>query len=199
MRSFRHWTPRYIVDRVGVSFFQYRNPDAPWLTPDAIAILDSWLRPTDRGVEWGSGRSTRWFGNRVASLLSIEHDAEWYARVTRTLPPSVDYRMLDGQGYVDAGRELADSSLDFALVDGQTHFRDACALLAIAKLRPGGMLIIDNANWFIPHETRSPASVKSPPTDAWEEIGRTLLDWRCIWTSNGVTDTGLWFKPNTVP
>ena len=50
-----------------------------------IAVLDSWLCAGDTGLEFGSGRSTRWFAARVGALTSIEHDAAWHARVASSL------------------------------------------------------------------------------------------------------------------
>lgn len=194
MRSFRHWSPRYIADRLGLFFLQLRNPDAPWLTSAAIVVLDTWLRLTDKGIELDFGRSIRWLGRRVAAHLSIEHDKSWHARVSRTLPPCFYYRMLGGEACVEAGRDAPASSLDFVLSVGLYHLRDRCALVAIERLRPGGLLIIDSANWFIPHATRSPSSAASPPTPWWAGIATVLADWRCIWTSSGVTDTGSWIK-----
>jgi hypothetical protein len=32
-------------------WYQKRNPDHPWLTAQAIQILENWLRPTDVGIE----------------------------------------------------------------------------------------------------------------------------------------------------
>ncbi len=50
--------------------------------------------------------------------------------------------------------EIAPQSLDYALVDGS--YRDECVMRALEVLRPGGMLILDNANWYIPHPTVFP-------------------------------------------
>jgi len=58
MRTFRHRTSRYILCRALDIWYRKRHPDHPWLTPQAISILDSWLMPGDKGIEWGSGRST---------------------------------------------------------------------------------------------------------------------------------------------
>ncbi len=206
MRPFRHWTPRYVVDRLALLTFERQNPDAPWLTRDAVHILDGWLRRDDEGLEWGSGRSTTWFGARVRRLVSVEHDAAWHRDVRRRLDEkgltNVDYRLLgteavDGQppAYVAIAARVEKPSFDFVLVDGV--LRDACALAAIDVLKPGGLLILDNANWFLPHDTRSPASLGAhgTPTPAWAQVARRLGAFRCLWTTNGVTDTALFVKP----
>jgi hypothetical protein len=73
----RHWTPRYVFNRLNVIVYQRMHAGHPWLTAQAISLLDGLLRPIDVGLEWGSGRSTAWFGQRISALTSIEHDALW--------------------------------------------------------------------------------------------------------------------------
>ena len=58
-----------------------RNPDAPWLTGAAASILTDWLRHNDTVFEWGSGKSTSWFAQHAARVISVEHDPKWYDAV----------------------------------------------------------------------------------------------------------------------
>jgi hypothetical protein len=208
-RSFRHWTPRYILDRLGVLIYERTHPENPWLTRQAVDFLEQWLRPTDHGFEWGSGRSTVWFARRVAGLISIEHDPAWYDRVRARMAAlslhNVDYRLVPMRPaspdprthpYVTTARSVSPDSLDFALVDGE--FRDHCARVALRLIKPGGILVIDNVNWFLPHATRSPSSVGAsgpPASPDWGSVAAALAEWRCYWTSSGVTDTAVFFKP----
>nr|MDT0657150.1 class I SAM-dependent methyltransferase [Micromonospora sp. DSM 115978] len=209
MRTFRHWTPRYVVDRVRQLRYSRRHPDAPWLTPRATEILTTMLRPTDHGVEFGSGRSTRWLGGRVRHLTSVEHDDEWYGTVGAMLkdhgihnvdhlyaPPDVPPGRGTDSEYARTLLRFEDGSLDFVLVDGT--YRDACARFSLGKLRPGGLLIIDNVDRYLPSDSRSPASRRpshGPAGPVWSEVVDVLADWRHIWTSNGVWDTAIYLKP----
>lgn len=92
---FRHWTPRYVVNRIALGNYQRTHPEAPWLTPAAIALLERMLLPTDRGLEFGSGRSTLWFARRIGRLISVEDDPAWHDRISRQLKElslgNVDY------------------------------------------------------------------------------------------------------------
>ena len=75
-------------------------------------------------------------------------------------------------------------------------YRDYCALHSLRVIRPGGVLIIDNINWFVPNTSRSPSSRRSDfASEVWKEVYNKLKDWRCIWTTSGVTDTAFFFKP----
>jgi hypothetical protein len=207
-RSFGHWTPRYVWDRMQLFRHERAHPGDPWLTSDAVRFLDSWLRPGDAGVEWGTGRSTAWFASRVGRLLSIEHDPLWHSRVAAQLAANgidtVDLRLAPvadaerpslGHPYLAVARSIPAKSLDFVLVDGV--WREHCAEAALGLIRRGGLLVLDNANWFLPHATRSPASVGAqggPPNESWGGLWNKLKQLRSLWTSNGVTDTAIFFS-----
>jgi len=199
----KHWTPRYVLDRVSLAAWEATHPERPWLTQSAVAFLDDWVGKDDLVVEFGSGRSTRWFAEHVREVISIEHDSVWYERVKASLsergttnvrsflaPETVD-------GYVGAAAAaLGDVKADVILVDGQ--LRDACARWATGAIRPGGLLVLDNANWFLPSRSHAPASIaihSAPANDAWSEVWRRCAAWRRAWMLNGITETLLLFAP----
>jgi len=205
-RATKHVNARYIIDRLKFEVDQRLKPADPWLTRDSILLIDQLLRPTDVGCEFGSGRSTRWFASRLSQLTSIEHNGVWHAQVSGQLADcaNVDYHLRECDGIDDDGNHgmyiapletVQDGSIDFCLVDGV--YRDWCALLSIAKLRSGGLLVVDNANWFLPppYQTFSPGTVSAPNGPQWLQFSETVQGWRSLWTTNGVTDTALYFKP----
>jgi predicted O-methyltransferase YrrM len=208
-RAVRHRTPRYIYHRARQMAYERGHGDDPWLTPAAIRLLGTLLRPADRGLEFGSGRSTIWFARRVAALTSVEHDQRWHETVSARLKShglgNVDYILAPEDRPVERGGESAyaraalafpDVSLDFALVDG--HYRDYSAKLVLPKIRPGGMLIIDNVNWYLPCQSKAPHSRTAslgPVTPVWAEVAQELTNWRSIWTSSGVWDTAIFIRP----
>lgn len=208
MRSFAHWTPRYLFDRSLEKLYRRRHPDLPWLTPSANQILTTCLKDTDRGAEFGSGKSTIWFSKQIASLVSVEHNPVWYEKVRKELEilgqQNVTYLFRPQKpgenplqsAYVLEAQKLANASLDFALVDG--IYRDACVWVLLDKIAPGGLLIIDNINLYLPSSSRCPNSIRpngSPVTPLWERVYAILKQWRYIWTSNGISDTAIFFKP----
>lgn len=204
-----HRTPRYVYHRTRQLLYERSHPQDPWLTPEAIRLLSSMLRPTDRGVEYGSGRSTAWFAARVAELTSVEHDPAWYATVSARLKAlglgNVDYilepqdqpdELGDTSSYARTAQGFADASVDFVLIDGQ--YRDHTARLMMPKIKPGGLLIIDNVNWFLPSATLAPASrslADGPRGPVWRQVAADLADWRRIWTDSGVWNTAIFVRP----
>jgi predicted O-methyltransferase YrrM len=208
-RARSHRTPRYVYHRTRQLLYERAHPADPWLTPAAIGLLTTLLRPDDTGAEFGSGRSTLWFAARVAALTSVEHDIWWHETVTARLKErglgNVDYILAvddlpvergGESGYARTALAFPDASLDFALVDGR--YRDYSAQFIMPKLKPGGMLIIDNVNWYLPCRSKAPNSRTAelgPATDVWAEVWRQLSGWRTIWTSSGVWDTAIFIKP----
>ena len=61
----RHWTPSYLFYRAKSAYDARRHPEDPWLARDAVKLLAARLKPTDVGLQWGSGNFTRWFGKRT--------------------------------------------------------------------------------------------------------------------------------------
>jgi SAM-dependent methyltransferase len=208
-RHVMHLTPRYVVDRVRRILFSRLHPDLPWLNAQAVRVLERELGPTDTGIEWGAGRSTLWLARRTASLRSVESDGSWYERVAGDLRRSgvenarlvhVDLAEGESEGldaYVNAYPELEDESLTYALVDGLRLSRESCALRAVRLLAPGGLLVFDDATWWIPHPTRTPFKPSAPSTPLAEQLVEVLEGWPVEWTTDGITDTAFWRKPRS--
>jgi SAM-dependent methyltransferase len=202
-RSFGHWSPDYLWSRLQDKVHQMLHPDEPWLTPVAVEILDEYLKTEMLGLEFGSGRSTKWFSQRLGKLTSVEHSAEWFDIVTDKLRIggniNVAYLLRNGSpdtAYVDVIDSMHDNALDFVLVDGID--RAACAVRSLDKLKPGGVLVVDDVHRYLPSRSRAPLARKpedGPIDDVWQDFMARTMDWEYIWTSNGVKDTVLYYKP----
>ncbi len=197
------WTPRYLFHRVRLAAFEYRNPDLPWLTADAISFLAAWLNVKDYVLEFGSGRSTVWLASRCQFVLSVEHDPVWFGMMSKKLADcgNVRYRLAELRSsigsespYLTVLNEVSDESCDVLLNDGR--LRCQVAREGISKLRPGGLHVLDNAERYLPNDLTIPSSRgRAEPTADWAQFIAATADWRRVWTSNGVTATLLMFKP----
>jgi SAM-dependent methyltransferase len=200
-QKMRHWTPRYLWRRARQSWYFRRHPDHPWLTPQAIHILDEWLRPSDRVFEWGSGRSTRWFAARVAHITSIEHNPQWFAQVQRDTASlqnaQVYLHQEDDKAAYTGVIDDHEPPYDLILVDGL--LRGACTQVAIRHLVPGGLLVLDDAHRYLPTPewVEVPyGKISQPPSDpTWSTIHNHVRDWRHIWTNDRVDSSLLLIKP----
>jgi Methyltransferase domain len=188
--------PRSAIARIRYWLWEKRNPDKPWLTPGSVQFCERALAPPMRGWEFGSGRSTVWFAGRLAHLVSVEHDPTWHAivqkRLATTNSANVDYRLIPLDHPVDQPEKSVfdplpryvaaiaaepDESLDLVVIDG--HYRTNCTRVCLPKLRPGGLLLIDDLNlWACREDLPIPA------------------DWPSVHEStNGIKRTGIWRKP----
>lgn len=59
----------------------------PWLPYDAIKFLEAHLSRDMRAFEYGVGGSTKFLLQRVACLISVEHDKVWAERIKGALRP----------------------------------------------------------------------------------------------------------------
>jgi hypothetical protein len=143
-----------------------------WMTFEAIEWLQTHLKKSHVLFEWGSGGSTLFFAERVAHLTSIEHDVDWY-KVTQDAinvqgRTNVEYKLILPEALISDepikqiylstdpryhGRHfraycsiidaLPNSSFDLISVDGRA--RNGCVFHAHTKVKPGGVLVLDNA------------------------------------------------------
>ncbi len=156
--------PVFVYYRLLYWVWEKRNPDKPWLCPDTVRFCERQLTKTMRMLEFGSGRSTRWFAARVEHITSIEHQAGWYEKVKAQLAEAgatnINYQLaplddpeaeLKDPGFVPAyvrrSEQFADASLDFIIIDG--HYRDACIQHTIAQGQAsGGYFLVDDINFW---------------------------------------------------
>lgn len=141
--------------------------DVPWWTYDSVGKVERLLasRQAPRVLEWGSGSSTLWLAKRSAEVRSIEHDTDWAAQLGPRLPSNVElvcvppapatgrpgevrshkkgFEGLDFAEYVAAAGQF-DGLFDVVVVDGRA--REACLPVALDRLAPDGVVVLDNVD-----------------------------------------------------
>ena len=128
-----------------------RNGEAiPWYTYPAIEFLQQ-LDLSNRTVfEYGSGNSTLFWAARAARVVTVEDDERWSKDLTAKVPANcVVLQEADLHRFVDSIHRYPEG-FDIIAVDGpargRTRFK--CANAALQRLKPGGMIILDNADWL---------------------------------------------------
>ncbi len=173
--------PRYFVNRIRVIEYQLLHPSEPWLTKEALRAIKRFVAPDMRAFEWGSGKSTLWLAAHVAEVVSVEHDAAWYARVRSMLAEAgarnTDLRMADVMAYAAQISSFPDNFFDFVLIDGAD--RNGCIRAAATKVRPGGWIVVDNAD------------------SAWDYS--PLANYQRTVTHNGVWQTDIFIRSAAKP
>ena len=152
-------------------------------------------------MEFGSGRSTIWIAKRIKFLHSIEYKNDWYEIILNSikknkLKKKVNIKlMIKKKDYIQIINNFKNESLDFCLVD--SIWRDHVALNVLPKLKKGGILVLDNANWYLPSNSMSPNSIKIYQkhwSKTFAKFHKKVKNWRNIWTTNGVSDTSIWIR-----
>lgn len=139
--------PRAISSGLLRLAFGYR-PATPWISYAAIDLLESYLHPNSRVLEFGSGMSTVWLGKRAGEVHSIEDSVSWHARVAQLVAKAQLRNVhLYFAEQIEAYSRIApadSSGYDLILVDG--NYRHRCTLDALPLLRAGGVFYLDNSD-----------------------------------------------------
>jgi hypothetical protein len=61
----------------------------PWITYPAFRQLQRTVKPDAKVFEFGCGGSSLWWASRAAEVTSVEHDADWAARVAASAPANL--------------------------------------------------------------------------------------------------------------
>ena len=139
--SVRHG--QFLSMRLGESLDGAMKP-VPWYTYPAIEYLRQ-LDFSDLSVfEYGSGNSTLFWAERCRTIVSVESDPEWYARIRDRCPGNVDYRLLQEEDAYANSIEDYDHTFDVVLIDGIA--RRKCARATLEKLSSSGFVVLDNSD-----------------------------------------------------
>jgi hypothetical protein len=171
-QAYRRYLLSWLISQVPNYVFKKR---IPWLVFDAIKYLDNLVIESKTIFEYGSGASTLYWLKRGAKCMSVEHDTKWGLKVQKYLNnfTNIDYRIVPPQkelkfqtdsyndpfAYISKGKEynnlsfknyvqqideFTDGYFDIILIDGRA--RPSCIQHACHKVRPGGLLIVDDAD-----------------------------------------------------
>jgi SAM-dependent methyltransferase len=168
--------PQYIPRCLAHNVIHGRTPlelEIPWFAYAAIDFLEGALAPDMRVCEYGSGGSTLFFARRTQSVLSIEDNPKWHELVSRRLEQKAlsnvtlklcpfDFKNPAGFEDSDYFQALPKESFDVIVVDGSeewTPVRPRCFRKAETRIKPGGMIVVDDS-WRYPelrtqHRARS--------------------------------------------
>lgn len=127
--------------------FGYR-PRIPWISYDAIKLLDRFLQRNSRVLEFGSGMSTIWYARRAGEVYAVEDSEPWHARVASLISserlPNV--RLQHSADVDEYSRFMAHDARGFDLVVVDGNYRYRCTMAALPLLRKGGIFYLDNSD-----------------------------------------------------
>ena len=132
-----------------------QDQEIPWFTYPALECVEQWDLSSKRIFEFGTGHSTIYWSRCAMEVVGVESDPEWAARIEGRV--GANTRLLVESDKIRYAKRLMEEGGDFdvIVIDGIKRFQ--CVDPAITRLRPGGVIILDNSDW---HE-RSAARLKA--------------------------------------
>jgi precorrin-6B methylase 2 len=119
--------------------------EIPWFTYSAIEYLSQFDFSTKTVFEFGAGNSTIYWCRRAAHVVSVESNRSWYERVRPRLAANGELHLVEAAARYP--RILAERAEQFDVIVIDGIERRACCIEAVKKLRPGGLIILDNSDW----------------------------------------------------
>lgn len=120
--------------------------EIPWFTYPAIDYLDQLDFRSKSIFEFGAGNSTIFWSGRSARVLSVESSRIWYDQVKARIGANVALVLEENPELFPCRIRDFDGMFDVIVVDGIERRR--CCAEALPKLAPGGLVILDNSDWY---------------------------------------------------
>jgi hypothetical protein len=122
------------------------NQAWPWYTYPAIEYLSQYDFSNCTVFEYGSGSSSRFWAQRALTVTSVESDPVWYETVKSNLAPNQTVLLLpDKNDYVNSIHSSG-GLFDVIIIDAIYRFN--CAVQAVKRIHPEGVIILDNSDWY---------------------------------------------------
>jgi len=119
----------------------------PWMNYNVVDFLDGRLSKDMHVFEYGSGQSTLYFSERVATVTSLERNKEWYDRAVQVAPANVT--MLFSDHKIDseyaAVIQAQQKSYNLVLVDAKGRVEAVDA--AVKCLTADGVILLDDSHF----------------------------------------------------
>lgn len=121
----------------------------PWYTYPAIEYCNQINAEGCNIFEFGSGNSSLYWARKGAKVWCVEHDAEWHATMARKSAHLQALMLQEEKDGYAAAIGATGETFDIVIVDGM--WRNESADAALPYLREGGLIILDNSDWY--HDT----------------------------------------------
>lgn len=152
------------------------EPYTPELLQSAQDYIKYWVwqqkYPPVKVLEFGSGWSTIWFLNMGCSVVSVEHDKNWYLEVIQVANDigiashKLSVFLREPKNFGKSIEIWKDNELDIVYVDCIDEQRVEVTRKSLQKLKPNGILILDDTNW----DMWRPTLKELNSSKAWEMV-----------------------------
>ncbi len=118
----------------------------PWYTYPAIEYLRQLDFSEARVFEWGAGYSSLYWSSVSHSVVSVEDNKEWHSSIVKQAPDNLKIHLIEANSEYEE-KILGYNKFDVIIIDGTR--RRECAINAIKQISDGGLIILDNSDWYV--------------------------------------------------
>jgi len=118
----------------------------PWYTYPAIEYLEQIDFSNKTVFEWGAGNSSLYWARVAKGVVSVDDNPEWFQRLETSRPGNQTVHLVQGRQEYVGFIAKANRKYDVIVIDGS--FRYDCSLIAPKYLASGGLIILDNSDWW---------------------------------------------------
>lgn len=121
------------------------NNPLPWVTYSFIDFIKDRLKPEHAVFEFGSGNSTSFYAQRTGIVVSVEHDKEWYDKISKEKPDNAEVifcELVRDGDYCRMPVKLGEQ-FDIIIVDGRDRVN--CCIQALQALSASGVVVLDDS------------------------------------------------------
>jgi hypothetical protein len=118
----------------------------PWYTYSAIEYINQFDLKDKNIFEYGTGYSSLYFAQKVKEIITVEDDEEWFKKISKNKPNNLNILFKEEKSNYLSSIEKLNKKFDIIIIDASYRL-DCCAYVK-NNLNSGGMVILDNSDWF---------------------------------------------------
>ncbi|HEY1009815.1 MAG TPA: FkbM family methyltransferase [Daejeonella sp.] len=117
----------------------------PWVTYSFIDFIAERIKKEHTVFEFGSGNSTLYYAKRAKKVVSVEHDKDWFNKISSGKPANSDMVFCELQTNGDYSKMPASmgQKFDIIIVDGRDRVN--CCYHSIPALGETGVVVLDDS------------------------------------------------------
>lgn len=189
--------------------YQKKNPEAPWISPGSIYVLNQILNKNMIGFEFGSGRSTVFYAELLKHITAIEHYKPWFLKVETLLKSKKIknslLKLIEPNGeapsqHLSSEMQLFIAAEDYPVKDevfddyinALDEFTDAHFDFIAVDGRARLTCVLKSISKL---KQGGFLLLDNSERKRYEAVFEALNGWPKIYTTTGLTDTTIWMKP----
>ena len=131
--------------KCGLPVDKNRKP-LPWYTYPAIEYVQQLNLKEKIVFEYGSGNSSLFFAEKCSRVVTVEDDITWFNKISQNKPENLNMLLETNEADYLSSIEKTGVKFDIIIIDASHRLK--CCNYIKQNLKNGGMVILDNSDWF---------------------------------------------------